>query len=82
MLEAGCGGVPEPRRRSGEHGHVEVTCGWAEFLDPLRRDVVARSRVSVQDPPRGYNPLRRRRRLIWLLRFEGGAQDCWLSCGR
>ncbi len=95
VLEAGRFDVPQPPRRTGEYGHVEVKCGWAEFLDPLRREVVARGCVSVQDPPlpcpssgrwdgevrflRGFNALRRRRRSVWLLRFEGGAQDRWVE---
>jgi len=74
---------------------VKVTCGWASFFDPLRREQVARGRVAVVDPPlpcpgsgvwigevtylRGFASLRRRQRDIWLLQFEDGGADRWVE---
>ncbi|MCK9485143.1 MAG: hypothetical protein M0R73_00305 [Dehalococcoidia bacterium] len=65
---------------------MRIGCGWAEFVDPTREDVVARGSVFADAPPnvldtpwdgevrliRGHQALIERGTSVWILRFEEG----------
>lgn len=65
---------------------MSIKCGWAEFVDPAREDVVARGSVFAEAIPnvltspwdgevrliRGYEDLVARGLSVWILRFEAG----------
>lgn len=72
---------------------MRIKCGWAEFLDPATREVVARGSVSVDALPgteqgpwdgevrllRGHDRLLEHDRALWLLRFELGPVHRWVE---
>lgn len=72
---------------------MKIKCGWAEFIDPIRDDVVARGSVSAGALPnvldgvwdgevrllRGYEDLVSRAQRVWLLRFERGEVHRWIE---
>jgi hypothetical protein len=73
---------------------VDVKSGWAELVDPVDLEAMARGCVFIEDPPlpcpldghwrgemrfvRGAERLRDRGD-IWLLWFEGGTQHRWVQ---